>query len=148
MPETERPGPASESSAAGPAPSGPRAEATGFFEALPHGSVLARLWARFGLLVGQQLARVVHDDHVFLIVMAAVVGTTSGIAAGALLAWIEYAHRLFPRPEESSALVRWAAVIGVPALGGLAAGGLHLLLRRVIRQPLVMRSSIRIPIYA
>ena len=144
--EPARGSPPDPAAASGSSPSTPltgahrvaSAEATGFFDALPHGTVLMRLWARFGLLMGQQLARVVRDDHVFLIVMAAVVGTTSGVAAGALLAWIEYAFHLFPRPEETSALVRWAAVIGVPVLGGLAAGGLHFVLRRVLKQPLVM----------
>jgi CIC family chloride channel protein len=116
----------------------PTGEATGFFQALPDRSLLARLWARFGLLLGEKLATVVRDDHVFLIVMAAVVGTTSGVAAGALLAWIDYAYRLFPRPDETGALIRWTAVIGVPVLGGLAAGALHLLVRRFLRQPLVM----------
>lgn len=116
----------------------PTGEATGFFKALPDRSLLARLWARFGLLLGEKLATVVRDDHVFLIVMAAVVGVTSGVAAGALLAWIDYAYRLFPRPGESGALIRWTAVIGVPVLGGLAAGALHLFVRRVLKQPLVV----------
>ncbi|MDC0715305.1 chloride channel protein [Nannocystis bainbridge] len=151
MPETEPPAPARGSppdpaAASGSSPAARltgahrlvSAETTGFFDALPHGTLLMRLWARFGLLMGQQLARVVQDDHVFLLVMAAVVGTTSGVAAGALLAWIEYAFRLFPRPEESSALVRWAAVIGVPVLGGLAAGGLQFVLRRLLRQAPVL----------
>lgn len=117
-------------------PSAP--QATGFFEALPSTTMFGRLWARFGLLLGEKLATVVRDDHVFLIVMAGVVGTMSGAGAGALLAWIDYAYRLFPRPEESSALVRWAAVVGVPVLGGLAAGALHVIVRRVLKQPLVM----------
>lgn len=116
----------------------PAAQATGFFEALPNTTMFGRLWARFGLLLGEKLATVVRDDHVFLIVMAAFVGTTCGAAAGALLAWIDYAYHLFPRSDESGALVRWAAVVGVPVLGGLAAGALHLIVRRVLRQPLVM----------
>jgi hypothetical protein len=50
--------------------------------------------------VGRQLATVIRDDHVVLIVMAAVVGVASGAAAGALLAWIEAAIELFPRPAK------------------------------------------------
>lgn len=119
-------------------PPEPAGEATGFFRALPDRSMAARLWSRFGLLLGEKLATVVRDDHVFLIVMAAVVGITSGVAAGALLAWMDYAYALFPRPDETNALVRWSAVIGVPVLGGLAAGALHLLVRKLLRQPLVM----------
>ena len=72
-------------------------QATGFFKALPSGRRLAGLWSALGLLLGRQLAVVIRDDHVFLILMAAVVGVTSGAAAGALLAWIAYAIELFPR---------------------------------------------------
>jgi CIC family chloride channel protein len=111
---------------------------TSFLAALPHTSRLARVWARLGLLLGRFLATVVRDDHVFLIVMAAVVGTASGVAAGALLAWIAYAITLFPRPEEGSAVLRWLVIIGVPVLGGLLAGVLHLVVRRVLDQRLVM----------
>ena len=120
----------------------PRAEvdlqATGFFKALPTTSRVAGLWSQLGLLLGDRLALVIRDDHVFLIVMAAFVGVTSGAAAGALLAWIGYAFELFPKADAGDSLLRWAVVLGVPVLGGLLAGALHLLLRRVIRQPVVL----------
>jgi len=126
----------------GGAGAGSRAEvdlqATGFFKALPASSRVAGLWARLGLVLGHRLALVLRDDHVFLIVMAAVVGVTSGAAAGALLAWIGYAFTLFPRDDGGDPLLRWAVVLGVPVLGGLLAGALHLLLRRVVRQPPVL----------
>lgn len=115
----------------------PAVQATGFHKALPPSGVAARLWTRLGLQLGQRLADVVRDDHVFLIVMAAVVGITSGMASGALIAWIEYAIDLFPKPYESSAWIRWPAVVGVPVLGGLFAGALHLFNQRVLKQPLV-----------
>ena len=93
---------------------------------------------RLGLLLGRQLAVVIRDDHVLLILMAAVVGVTSGAAAGALLAWIAYAIALFPAGEHGDSLLRWVLVLGVPVLGGLLVGLLHLFLRRTIRQPLVL----------
>jgi CIC family chloride channel protein len=113
-------------------------QATGYFKALPTRSRVAGLWQQLGLLLGDRLALVIRDDHVFLIVMAAFVGVTSGAAAGALLAWIGYAFELFPRDDGGDSSLRWAVVLGVPVLGGLLAGGLHLLLRRVIRQPEVL----------
>lgn len=113
-------------------------EATGFFKALPTGSRMAGLWSQLGLLLGDRLALVIRDDHVFLIVMAAFVGVTSGAAAGALLAWIGYAFDLFPRSDGGDSLLRWVVVLGVPVLGGLLAGALHLLARRVIGQPEVL----------
>lgn len=112
-------------------------QATGYFKALPPTGALARLWARFGLMLGRQLATVVRDDHVFLIVMAAFVGVASGVAAGALLAWIDYAIRLFPRPEDDNPWLRWLVILGVPVLGGLLAGLLHMVVKRVLAQPLV-----------
>jgi len=111
---------------------------TGIFKQLTTSDRLARLWARLGLQLGRSLASVVRDDHVFLIVMAAVVGTASGVAAGALLAWIAYAITLFPQPEDGNPWLRWLVVLGVPVVGGLLAGVLHLLVRRVLRQKLVM----------
>ncbi len=113
-------------------------QATGFFKALPASGRLAGLWARLGLLLGRRLALVVRDDHIFLILMAAVVGVTSGAAAGALLAWIDYAFHLFPRSDGGDSLLRWVVVLGVPVLGGLLAGALHWILQHWIKQPLVM----------
>jgi chloride channel protein, CIC family len=97
----------------------------------------SRLWRRLGLVLGRQLATVVRDDHAFLIVMAAFVGVASGAAAGALLAWIETAIDLFPQPDEGPAWVRWLVLVLVPVAGGLIAGLLHLVARRVIREPVV-----------
>lgn len=110
-------------------------QATGFFKALPSGRRLTGLWSALGLLLGRQLAVVIRDDHVFLILMAALVGVTSGAAAGALLAWIDYAIELFPRGDGGDSLLRWVIVLGVPVLGGLLAGGLHVVLGRVLAQP-------------
>ena len=72
-----------------------------------------------------------------LIIGAALAGLVV-LAAGALLAWIAYAFELFPRGDHGDSLLRWVVVLGVPVLGGLLAGGLHLLLRRVIQQPVVL----------
>ncbi|MBC8072012.1 MAG: hypothetical protein IAG13_27040, partial [Deltaproteobacteria bacterium] len=110
--------------------------ATGFYKALPPGGRLARLWAAIGLLLGRRLAMVVRDDHVFVIVMAAFVGITSGAAAGLLLTWIEFAIDSFPRPSGGVDAVRWAVVLAVPVVGGIAAGLLRLFAARVIDEPL------------
>jgi hypothetical protein len=132
------PAQAGSSQARGARAEGDDLNATGFFKALPTSGRLAGLWMRLGLLLGRQLALVIRDDHVLLILMAAVVGVTSGAAAGALLAWIAYAITLFPQPEEGDPWLRWLVVLGVPVVGGLLAGVLHLLVRRVLRQKLVM----------
>jgi CIC family chloride channel protein len=110
-------------------------QATGYFKALPTSGRLARLWATLGLLLGRRLALVVRDDHVFLILMAAVVGMTSGAAAGLLLMWIEFAIESFPKPEEGDVALRWIVVLAVPVIGGLLAGWLRVLAARFVRQP-------------
>jgi CIC family chloride channel protein len=110
---------------------------TGFQKPLRMGR-LRRMWASAGLATGRRLATVISDDHVVLILMAAVVGIVSGVAAGALLSWIEYAVELFPDGDEGSTAVRYAVVLGVPVLGGLLAGGLRLLAGRVMQGPLAM----------
>lgn len=120
---------------ANPTVEAPDLQATGFFKALPASGRLARLWATLGLLLGRRLALVVRDDHVFLILMAAVVGVTSGAAAGLLLMWIEFAIESFPKPDQGNDVVRWLVVIGVPVLGGLLAGWLRVLADRFVRQP-------------
>lgn len=137
-PSAPTPAPPAETSSSTRAPPEVDLQATGFFKALPTGSRVAGLWSQLGLMIGDRLALVIRDDHVFLILMAAFVGVTSGAAAGALLAWIGYAFELFPRADDGDSLLRWAVVLGVPVLGGLLAGGLHLLARRVIRQPEVL----------
>ncbi len=81
---------------------------------------------------------VVRDDHIFVILMAAVVGATSGAAAGLLMTWIEFAVDSFPEPRQTGDVAWWLFVLGVPMLGGLLAGGLRSLARRLIRQPLVL----------
>lgn len=113
-------------------------QATGFFKKLPPSGRIARLWTTLGLRLGRTLSTVVRDDHVFLIVMAAVVGVASGVAAGALLAWIAYAITLFPEPDDGNPWLRWLVILGVPVVGGLLAGVLHLVVKRVFQQPLVM----------
>src|SRR5688500_4634763 len=64
---------------------------TGFFKPLPASGRFRRMWNAFGLAMGHRLAVVLRDDHIYVILMAAAVGVASGFAAGALLAWIEYA---------------------------------------------------------
>ena len=105
---------------------------TGFFKPLPPMHRASRVWQAFGLMLGRRLATVVRDDHVFLILMAAVVGMTSGAAAALLLSWIERANRLVI--EDVSGYLRSAAVLVVPVLGGLAAGGLLYLSARFLRE--------------
>ncbi len=112
--------------------------ATGFYKALPPGGRLARLWAAMGLLLGRRLAMAVRDDHVFIILMAAFVGITSGAAAGVLLTWIELAIDSFPRPSGGVDALRWSVVLAVPVAGGLLVGLLRLLAARFVRQPLAL----------
>jgi CIC family chloride channel protein len=105
---------------------------TGFFKPLPVTGRVRRMWNAFGLAMGHRLAVVLRDDHIYMILMAAAVGIASGVAAGALLAWIEYAVGLFPQPEESGATLRIVVVIAVPVIGGLLAGALHMVARRFL----------------
>jgi CIC family chloride channel protein len=89
--------------------------------------------------MGRRLATVVRDDHLYVILMAAVVGIAAGVAAAVLLTWIERAHGLFPRPGQAQAL-RAAVVVAAPVLGGLLAGALqhfaaHWGVRSVVRSP-------------
>jgi chloride channel protein, CIC family len=104
---------------------------TGFFKPLPATGRIARSWAALGLLIGRRLATVIRDDHIYMIAMAAVVGITSGAAAGLLLGWIELSIELFPAPEEGPAVLRWTIVILVPVVGGLLAGGLRMAAARL-----------------
>ncbi len=101
--------------------------ATGFYKPLPPASRLYRTWRALGLLFGRQLAIAIRDDHVYIILMAVVVGVTSGAAAGVLLLWIESANELFI--GRFGGVLRWTAVILLPVIGGLAAGGLRELAR-------------------
>lgn len=97
---------------------------------------LYRLWLTLGLVLGRRLANVIRDDHVYIIVMAAIVGVTSGAAAGVLLLWIESANELFV--GRFGGVLRWTIIISFPILGGLAAGGLRELAARVVRTRLVV----------
>jgi CIC family chloride channel protein len=99
----------------------PTLSGTGYYKPLPASGRLQRALSALGLMLGRRLAVVVHDDHIYLILMAAIVGVTSGAAAALLLLWIEGAYAMFPTPEEGMAL-RWSIVIGVPVLGGLLVG--------------------------
>lgn len=113
----------------------PDLDATGYHKPLPAAGRVGRLWSAAGLLLGRQLATAVRDDHLFVILMAAFVGVTSGAAAGLLLAWIEFAVESFPRPDEGSAALRWLAIVGAAVAGGLLAGGLRVFAARVVQQP-------------
>lgn len=99
--------------------------ATGFYKRLPTAGRLARLWTTLGLLLGRRLAMVLRDDHLFIILMAAFVGVTSGAAAGLLLAWIEFAIASFSSVDDDAVALRWVVVVGVPVLGGLLAGAIR-----------------------
>lgn len=109
--------------------------ATGYHKPLPPAERLGRVWASAGLLLGRQLATAVRDDHLFMIVMAAFVGITSGAAAGLLLMWIEFGVHLFPQHDEGTPWVRYAVAIGIPTAGGLLAGLLRVAAERWIRTP-------------
>jgi CIC family chloride channel protein len=93
---------------------------TGAFTALRNPSVVSRVFVRLGLILGRKMALVVRDDHVYLLILAALVGVVSGLSAGGLLRWIEVAEKLFPHPHSGP----WFAFVAicVPALGGLLAG--------------------------
>lgn len=103
---------------------------TGYFKPLPAHGRAARWWSRIGLAVGHRMARAVRDDHIYLILMAAVVGMTSGVAAGLLIMWIDAAVVLFPTADEEMAWLRWSVLIGVPFVGGLLVGMLRFFARR------------------
>ncbi|MCX4246193.1 chloride channel protein [Paraliomyxa miuraensis] len=111
-------------------------QATGFHKPLPPAGRLYRIWQMLGLLLGRRLATVIRDDHVYLILMAAVVGVTAGGASGLLLLWIESANDLFI--GRFGGVLRWTIIIAFPVLGGLAAGGLRLLAVRLLRTRLVV----------
>jgi CIC family chloride channel protein len=102
---------------------------TGFFKPLPPAGRAARLWSKLGLMLGQKMANVVRDDHVFLLLMAVLVGVTAGGAAGLLLLWIDRARELFPSGSEQPGW-EWLFLLLAPVLGGLAVGGLRVLIRR------------------
>jgi CIC family chloride channel protein len=87
-----------------------------------------------GLWVGQHSARAVRDDHVYLILIAALVGVTAGAAAGLLLLWIENATRLFESVEDQGKGLAIAVWLSLPVLGGLLVGLLRLWMTRRQRE--------------
>lgn len=109
--------------------------ATGYHKRLPAGGRLARLWTTVGLLLGRRLAMAVRDDHLFIILMAAVVGVTSGAAAGLLLLWIDFAIDSFSRVDDGAIALRWVVVVGVPVLGGVLAGVIRVVAGRLAIPP-------------
>jgi len=107
-------------------------EGTGFHKPLPARRRIERSVTALGLLLGRQLTSTLRDDHIILIMMAAVVGVTSGAAAALLLLWIESANELFILG--ATGILQWVLVLGVPVIGGLAAGGIRWLTARYLHE--------------
>jgi CIC family chloride channel protein len=103
---------------------------TGFYKPLPASGRIVRLWEELGLRVGQRFAEAVGDDHVYLLLMAVVVGVASGATAGLLLLWIAWALQLFPTVGRAFPSFGWIYLILAPALGGLMVGVLRLWAQR------------------
>jgi CIC family chloride channel protein len=103
---------------------------TGFYKPLPTTGRIVRLWEELGLRLGQRFAEAVGDDHVYLLLMAVVVGVASGATAGLLLLWIAWALQLFPAVGRAFPSFGWIYVILAPALGGLMVGVLRLFAQR------------------
>ncbi len=128
---------------AGPSPAA-SVRATRTFAALPRpGRGLRRAWAALSMLLtwrrislghrlGQQLARITRDDHVYLVLLAAFTGVLAGSSEAVLLAWIDWVHGVFPEPGGEGVL-RFVLVVGLPTAGGLAVGALRHGLRRFVR---------------
>lgn len=127
---------AASQSMVGRTPARAELDATGFHKPLPSVGRLYRMWRLLGLLLGRRLATVIRDDHVYIILMAALVGVTSGAAAGLLLLWIESANELFI--GRFGGVLRWTVIITFPVIGGLAAGGLRMLAVRILRTKMVV----------
>ncbi|NVB38478.1 chloride channel protein [Pseudenhygromyxa sp. WMMC2535] len=103
---------------------------TGFHKPLPTTGRIARLWEGVGLRMGQRFASAVGDDHLYLLVMAVIVGVASGATAGLLLLWIAGAVQIFPVVAQVFPSFGWIYLILAPALGGLMVGGLRVLAQR------------------
>lgn len=101
------------------------ASQTGFYKPLPTAGRIGRLWQELGLRVGQRFASAIGDDHVYLLLMAVVVGVASGATAGLLLLWIARALELFPAIGRAFPSFGWIYLILAPALGGLMVGVLR-----------------------
>jgi CIC family chloride channel protein len=103
---------------------------TGYYKPLPTTRRIVRLWEEIGLRVGQRVAEAVGDDHLYLLLMAVIVGVASGATAGLLLLWIASAVEMFPAVGEAFPSFGWIYLILAPALGGLMVGGLRSFARR------------------
>ena len=104
--------------------------ATGYYKPLRPTAKVARLWEELGLRLGQRIALTVGDDHLYLLLMAVVVGVASGATAGLLLLWIASAVEIFPAVGKAFPSFGWIYLVLAPALGGLMVGGLRLFARR------------------
>ena len=103
---------------------------TGYHKPLPPTMRAVRLWEELGLRIGQRVAEAVGDDHVYLLLMAVLVGVSSGATAGVLLLWIARAVELFPTTGAVFSSFGWVYVVLAPALGGLMVGALRFFARR------------------
>jgi CIC family chloride channel protein len=103
---------------------------TGFYKPLPPTHRAVRIWEEFGLRVGSRVATVVGDDHLYLLLMAVIVGVAAGATAGLLLLWIARAAELFPMVGKAFPDYAWIYLILAPALGGLMVGALRSVVRR------------------
>ncbi|PRQ08882.1 chloride channel protein [Enhygromyxa salina] len=103
---------------------------TGFYKPLPATGRIVRLWEELGLRVGQRIAEAVGDDHLYLLMMAVLVGVASGATAGVLLLWIARAVELFPAVGKAFPSFGWIYLVLAPALGGLMVGALRVVARR------------------
>ncbi|MCB9749034.1 MAG: chloride channel protein [Myxococcales bacterium] len=97
---------------------------TGYHKPLPPSGRVQRWLQALGLMLGRRLAFVIRDDHVFLLIMAAVVGIVSGGAAALLLTWLEQARAIFPEIE-GHGFRELGLIIALPTIGGLLVGGLR-----------------------
>lgn len=103
---------------------------TGYYKPLPTSGRIVRLWEELGLRLGQRFAEIVGDDHLYLLIMAVVVGVTAGATSGLLLLWIASAVRLFPAASDTQ--YGWIFLILAPVLGGLMVGGLREVAKRML----------------
>ncbi len=103
---------------------------TGYYKPLRTTGRIVRLWEELGLRLGQRIAEVVGDDHLYLLIMAVVVGVSAGATSGLLLLWIASAVRLFPVAGDTE--YGWVYLIVAPMLGGLMVGGLREGARRIL----------------